>query len=811
MAVWPGEDCLFRKRRERQKVILISSSSIHFPYSGLMHKYAREIGLIWQSGERCWRGEPDAIEKIRCRLSESRHFRSFKQIVSDYLLADATIVIEPMKNGLYHVCSGPISQRLADVLLNWRYEIRWLGIAHKAAAVEEVVAIVKDKELEALKKEIKEMGANVVLGEMPKSSLPARLEFDGWIARVRLDVRDPRHLVFASPKTSWKSGVPIPISWNPELVLTRATLPKLHQTLVHNGIALIGSDLITNPVRAPVALKLTAIAGWNSPAANGNLLHDFQRDGVEFCAARGMRSLIADEMGTGKTVQAIACAQGAQTKKILVICPRVARYVWDSEIRSWRHPNDSEPRVWHSASSIDIPPPNTEWSIVTYDQIIQRSATIKLSAAEAKAVGKLKTLPDGVSLRFKPDRICVEKATMPPLGLQIPDTLRVRWERAIGRMLQKTLLERLLKWQPDMVIADEAHRLKNNNAKRTNAVRQFSNAPYFLALTGTPVRNHAGETATLLTVVDPMVFNPISELAAVAPSPYEPAYEEGVREFIDWYMIRRRKIDVLPELPTKIRQWIAIEPTDRVQAVRDLKSAYHMALAEIRAGDGIKAGHLGAIERAAAVLVRLKVEDGQIADAIADMVAENERNCVIVFGRHLQALDKLNQQLCARNLRVVQVDGRSKDGRERDKAQQAFQAGKADVFLGSIGAGGESITLTRADTCVFIELPWVPADLLQAEDRGHRDGQKSAGYHVVYFHAQGYEIDDLLVRLHREKIERSNRMLREAQTIFDDRVDDMATSLIHEAVMQLRTTMDTKKGGRHEVTRSLHSHQKCEN
>jgi hypothetical protein len=45
------------------------------------------------------------------------------------------------------------------------------------------------------------------------------------------------------------------------------------------------------------------------------------------------------------------------------------------------------------------------------------------------------------------------------------------------------------------------------------------------------------------------------------------------------------------------------------------------------------------------------------------------------------------------------------------------------VFIGGINAAGESITLTRSDTAIFVELDWVPAALLQAEDRVHRSGQ----------------------------------------------------------------------------------------
>ncbi len=74
------------------------------------------------------------------------------------------------------------------------------------------------------------------------------------------------------------------------------------------------------------------VPGWDSPTPQGQTVHDYQKAGAKFCANVGMKALIGDEMGVGKTAQAIAAAEGISARKVLVVCPPNARFVWDYEI-----------------------------------------------------------------------------------------------------------------------------------------------------------------------------------------------------------------------------------------------------------------------------------------------------------------------------------------------------------------------------------------------------------------------------------------------------------------------------------------------
>jgi hypothetical protein len=92
-----------------------------------------------------------------------------------------------------------------------------------------------------------------------------------------------------------------------------------------------------------------------------------------------------------------------------------------------------------------------------------------------------------------------------------------------------------------------------------------------------------------------------------------------------------------------------------------------------------------------------------------------------------------------------------------------FQGGKLDVFIGGINAAGEAITLTRADTVIFVELDWVPAALLQAEDRIHRVGQRS-NCQVIQLVAripEGDNLDEMMVDLIGSKVARIGTVLDE--------------------------------------------------
>jgi len=122
-------------------------------------------------------------------------------------------------------------------------------------------------------------------------------------------------------------------------------------------------------------------------------------------------------------------------------------------------------------------------------------------------------------------------------------------------------------------------------------------------------------------------------------------------------------------------------------------------------------------------LKQLSVQ-GKLAESIdwiSDFLENGEK--LVVFAVHKFVIEALMQKF---GKIAVKIDG-SVSLSERNKAVEAFQGNdKIRLFVGNIKAAGVGLTLTASSNVVFLELPWTPGDLSQAEDRCHRIGQKDS-------------------------------------------------------------------------------------
>lgn len=302
------------------------------------------------------------------------------------------------------------------------------------------------------------------------------------------------------------------------------------------------------------------------------------------------------------------------------------------------------------------------------------------------------------------------------------------------------------------IVVDESHYCKNPSAKRTQAVRALAASVVpdglRLALTGTPVLNHADELIAQLRVIDRL-----SDFGSGAR--FSAQFRGRLSdERLHWHLrrhcfVRRLKADVLPQLPAKRQVVVPMALTNdaeyrlaqrdviawlRTQPL-DLSTLNAKIAATLRAQ---RLAQLGTLQRLAA--------RGKLAAALAwidAFLASGEP--LVVFARHVEVQHAVLQRF-PEALHLLGED--SLEARERSIA--AFQQpGGPPLIVGATRVAAQGITLTRASNVAFLELEWTPAMHDQAEDRCHRIGQRDA-VTAWYLLAAG-TIDETMARLIQSK------------------------------------------------------------
>lgn len=302
--------------------------------------------------------------------------------------------------------------------------------------------------------------------------------------------------------------------------------------------------------------------------------------------------------------------------------------------------------------------------------------------------------------------------------------------------------------RPDCIIFDESHYLKNEKARRTKQAKELvlsHPSAYVWALTGTPIMRRPVDFAAQIDVLGLLrrfvksgyindfkytYCNPRKVRAYPHPSaPIVWAFDgvtnaDRLRSCIDGVALRRQRSDVL-DLPPKVRNYIIIED-DGPPATTPLSVA---------------------ASSAAAVEAPLRAWlEGWPAD-----------RKLVIFAWHHVVIDMIASIIGGGAAGVITG---ATPQHERARLVEAFQEGEIIYLICQIDAGGVGITLTAASDCLFAELPWNPAQVLQAEDRLMRIGQNKTVYY--YYMITRSEFAKTVSERKKELIEDKHRM---AQTI----------------------------------------------
>jgi SWI/SNF-related matrix-associated actin-dependent regulator 1 of chromatin subfamily A len=448
-----------------------------------------------------------------------------------------------------------------------------------------------------------------------------------------------------------------------------------------------------NDYRTPIAPRI--VPNTDIPVPEGLKYLPFQLDGIRALAQR-KHALLADQMGLGKTVQAIGLINiNPDIKRVLIICPASLKLNWKSELMTW----------CYRPMTINIISPGSEWQpcdivIMNYEQ-----------------VGKYRGAIDRVDWDLL---ICDESHYLKNAKSQ-------RTQNVVG-------------------IWDE------NPAKRIYPIK----ATRKLFMTGTPILNRPRELWTTLRALD---REGLGADWHTFHTRYCDAYQdmhgwqldgasnlEELRGKLEsGIMVRRLKKDVLPDLPPKRRQVILL-PAETLATKHMLKVEKELLKTEAELNDlraEVETLSVDQADRAYKKAVQKLADAEGIAfektaeirhqtalaklpgamDYLINVLGSEEK--IVVFTHHRDdMIDPIVEGLAEYG--VVKMDGRDNVA-QRQAAVHAFQTDpKIRVIVGTMAVMGSGHTLHAASYVGFIELDWVPGNLAQAEDRLHRIGQKNS-------------------------------------------------------------------------------------
>jgi superfamily II DNA or RNA helicase len=310
----------------------------------------------------------------------------------------------------------------------------------------------------------------------------------------------------------------------------------------------------------------------------------------------------------------------------------------------------------------------------------------------------------------------------------------------------------LTRRRPRAIVVDESHYCKNPQAKRTQAVRRLAAAitpgGLRLALSGTPVLNHAEELIAQLRIIGRM-----EEFGSGAS--FARQFRGMVsEERLHWHMrracfVRRLKAEVLPQLPAKRQVVVPVALTNEGEyrlAERDVIAwlrSQPLDLSELNAKIAAtlraqRLAQLGTLQRLAA--------RGKLAAALAwieDFQASEEP--LVVFARHVE----VQRAVMARFPQALHLLG-DDSLTAREASIRDFQEPDGPrLIICATRVAAQGITLTRASNVAFLELEWTPAMHDQAEDRCHRIGQHDAV--TAWYLLAANTIDETMARLIQRK------------------------------------------------------------
>lgn len=406
-------------------------------------------------------------------------------------------------------------------------------------------------------------------------------------------------------------------------------------------------------------------------------LFPYQEQGILF-AARAGRCLIADEMGLGKTIQAIGTAELLKKQfglnSVLIVCPTSLKYQWESEIKKF------------TDSSV----------LVIEGNHLKRKE------------------------QYKGDEF-----------------YKIVSYNSVANDLK--VLKHLYS---DMVILDEAQRIKNWKTQIATAVKRIE-SDYLTVLTGTPLENKLEELYSIVQYIDPFCLGPyykfLNDYQVTDPETGKVIGFKDLNhigELLSDFLIRRRKRDVLLQLPARMDKILTVPVTKEQLAMHEDFQYTVNRLVQKWRHQGflnendrkrllLSLGQMRMVADSTYILdqsTRYDTKVDELMNILREMI-DNGNEKAIVFSQWERMTRLVSFELDKLGIPYKNLHGGVPSEKRKELINSFNEDPSIRVFL-STDAGSTGLNLQSASLIANLDIPWNPAVLEQRIARVHRMGQQ---------------------------------------------------------------------------------------
>lgn len=483
-------------------------------------------------------------------------------------------------------------------------------------------------------------------------------------------------------------------------------------------------------------------------SSDGKTPFGYQVEGVQFLEDADCNGLLLDEQGLGKTIQiCMLLKRNKQLLPALIVVPSGLRAQWFAELFRW---TGFIAQVITSSKEL----PEFDY----FDVFIVSIDTLRLLRPDIKNLSDIE--------------ITMHEAR----GRKVQKQKKPIWTDEICARFQ-------------FIVVDESHKVKNDTAARTMALRKIVMASNngekarVICMSGTNIEKHAAEYFVTLNLVAPTVFpnekrfqTQHVEYSLVTGKPMGLKRPDVFKDLTKDFIIRRKRVDVLPDLPKVFRQFrLAEMEGDPLKAYIKIVKEFqeYMDKATVQ----VPADILGYLAKMRHITGIAKVDEA--VRFVEEFLLSSDRKLVI-FLHHKIAGDMLMQKiekLCLygdadmalgmeQNENGIYVKKPQIDGpifapplylhaelnayTQRPQLIEEFKKPENRIMVASTLAAAEGLNLQFASDMLMMERQWNPGKEEQAEGRFPRPGSTADKINAVYLIAAG-TIDDFLTQLVEEK------------------------------------------------------------